>query len=115
MYPIFTQRKLKKEPNFRVFVNSTFQLTDDPNDLEYKVLKGEQFPRTLPLNSVTPNWAWVRHFHCNTESFFIPKNAEYRNDEILTAVLNGKYIDTSPKNCVVLAEPKLTTLTKISN
>ena len=107
---MLTQRKLKKEPIDRCFVNSTFQLTDDPNDLEYKVLPGEQFPRALPLKSKTPNWSWVRHFHGNTETFFIPKHAEYANEEILMAVLNGKYIDTSPKNCSVLAEPKLNTI-----
>jgi hypothetical protein len=75
-------------------------------------LPGEQFPRTTPLKSVTPNWAWVRHFHSNSESFFIPKNAEYRNDEILTAVLNGKFIDTSPKHCSVLPEPRLNAIKK---
>lgn len=101
------QRKLKKEPISRTFLNPTFQLTEDPDSLEYKVLKGEQLPRTLPAKSFTPNWGWVRHFHNNTENILIPKSAKYINEEILIATLNGKFIDTSPKNCTILPRSKL--------
>ena len=89
---------MKKESPSRFFLTPTFQFTDDPEDLEYKVLRGEHFPRSLPLTKVIYNWAWIRYFHNNTEYFYIPKESKYINEEVLVAALNGKLIDTTQRN-----------------
>jgi len=93
--PTITQRRFRKEPVSRYFLTPTFQLIDDVDSLEYRVLRGEHFPRESPLKSEGVAWAWVRYFHSNNEHIYIPKSSEYLNEEILAAALNGKLIDTS--------------------
>lgn len=92
---------MKKEPSSRYFLNPTFQFTDDEESLEYKVLSGEHFPRSGAVESKSINTAWIRYFHCNSEFFYIPKQYKYMNAEVLTAVLNGKLIDTGAQHVEV--------------
>ena len=66
--------------------------------LEYRVLRGEHFPREQPVKREGLAWAWVRYFHNNNEHIYIPKSSVFMNSEILVAVLNGKLIDTSAEN-----------------
>ncbi len=62
-------------------------------------MKGDLFPQEYPYNDINPaGWSWRKYFRNPKTYFTIPKNANYKNMEILIALFNGKVIDTSKTN-----------------
>ena len=62
-------------------------------------MRGDLFPTEYPYSDINPaGWCWRKYFRNPKTYFNIPKNANYKNMEILVAVFNGKVIDTSKPN-----------------
>ena len=62
------------------------------------MLYGDKFPEKWPFAPVASfAWSWVKYYRENTQRFYIPKNPNYVNMEILANALNGKIIDTNKK------------------
>lgn len=76
-------------------------LKSPERDEQTQPLKGDLFPEDYPFDDLRPaGWAWKKFFRNPRNFFIIPKNANYKNMEILTAVFSGKVIDTSKANVV---------------
>jgi len=59
------------------------------------------FPEEFPFTDLRASgWAWKKYFRNPRKFFVIPKNANYKNMELLVAAFSGKVIDTSKVNIV---------------
>jgi len=71
------------------------------NDEQNAPLKGDLFPEEFPFTDLkSAGWAWRKYFRNPRKYFIMPKNANYKNMEILVAAFSGKVIDTSKPNIV---------------
>lgn len=68
-------------------------------------LKGDPFPQEWPFQNINWDWSWVKYYRDNSQLFYVPKNANYANMEVLTAAMNGKVIDTNKKYLIKLDRP----------
>lgn len=68
-------------------------------------LKGDPFPEEWPFQNINWDWAWVKYYRDNSQLFYVPKNPNYVNMEVLTAAMNGKVIDTNKKYLLKLDRP----------
>ena len=59
-------------------------------------MKGDLFPEIYPYDDMKAGgWAWKKYFRNPKNYIVIPKNANYKDMELMTAVFNGKMVDTS--------------------
>jgi len=64
-------------------------------------LKGEPFPKEYPINyEKLPYLHFTKYYRSFSSFIVIPKKANYINEEILTAALSGKVIETSEKHVI---------------
>lgn len=80
---------------------------------------GHLFPTSVDDEDIQNNdpfselrWAWTKYYY-NTDTFIvIPKNADYIDMELLTAVMRGKIIHTTPENSEFTKEDLRSKLTQ---
>lgn len=68
-------------------------------------LRGDPFPQEYPYQNAAADWAWVKYYRENTQMFYVPKECNYVNMEVLVAAMNGKIIDTNKKYMIKLDRP----------
>lgn len=93
------QRKAKSEDISHFYYIPSMK--SPAQDEQTEPMKGDLFPQEYPFTDIDPaGWAWRKYYRNPKNYFTVPKNANYKNMEILVAAFNGKVIDTSKQNVI---------------
>jgi len=108
-------RKLKSEDLSNVFYIP--KLKSPERNENVLPLKGDLFPDEFPLkqDKLVTGFAWMKYYRTPKTFLMIPKQCNYMDLELLTAVFNGKLIEVTKENTVELDHVKKDKLKKANN
>lgn len=83
------------------FTTEISELAPPPKFADSSELKGDLFPSMLDameIKDLSQNLPWVKYYGVNRCRLYLSKKYRYMDKELLIAVLNGYYVDTTGRS-----------------